>query len=494
MCKKLLLLLFMTILAFGSVFANGQKDSAPAASAGGLEPYEVKWWFLNWGGVEEGLLTAIEEEANKSLADINATLNITIGDGNVHSEQFPIKVNSGEVLDITFTAKWWKYEEWVAEGYLTDITDMMHEIAPETVALLGEDVFIKGSAIDGRNYAVPTLKETCVPGGWNINVQFMDEIGMDYTKITKSSDLTPYLAAGKAARPDVYPYNTAGLEWPDIPFVPLDTDYASVWLDGRTKKVFNSWETKEMMDFLKLKYEWFQKGYLNPDAALETFDANAVRNAGNFLIEWQPVKGKNIKAKELQSAATPGLVFEDHEAPNQRWVVSQHMSGSMQAIPVTSDDPERAMMVIDKLHTNADFINALSFGVEGVHYKKTSKPGIIELTDNNVQGKLPQWMLGNVFLQYITTQENPDKNKALKEVVDTAKVNFANGFYINYEPVQDTRIAVAAATKELSKSLSVGVLDPEIYLPQLIDAIKAAGGDTLLAEYNKQLSAFLAAQ
>lgn len=493
MCKKLLLLLLMSVLAFGSIFANGG-DEETASSEGGLAPYTVKWWFLNWGGVEDSLLTAIEEEASKSLTDINAKIDITIGDGAAHNEQFPIKVNSGEVIDITFTAKWWKYEEWVSEGYLMDITDLMHEVAPDAVALLGEDVFIKGSAIDGRNYAVPVLKETCVPGGWNINVQAMDEIGMDYTKITSSFDITPYLAAGKKARPDVYPYNTAGLEWSDTPFQPLDGEHASIWLDGREKKVINAWETKEMMDFLKLKYSWFQAGYINPDAALETYDANAVRNAGNFLIEWQPVKGKNIKAKELQAAATPGLVFEDHEAPNQRWVVSQHMSGSMQAIPVTSDDPERAMMVINKLYTDKDFLNALCFGVEGVHYNKTSTPGIIELTDKNVQGKLPQWMLGNVFNQYITTKENPDKNKELQKVVDTAMVNFANGFYIDYSNVTDTRIAVDAATKELSKSLGVGVIDPEVYVPQLIDAIKAAGGDQLLTEYNKQLAAFLAAQ
>lgn len=492
MCKKLLLLLLMTLLAVGSIAANAKGESDVAASEGGLEPYVVNWWSLNWGNIDESLIDEIEAEANKSLTDINATLDIKIGDGNIHQEQFPIKINSGEVIDIVFTAKWWKYEEWVSEGYLMDITDLMHEVAPETVALIGEDVFVKGSAIEGRNYAVPTLKETCVPTGWLVNASFMDEIGMDYTTITKSSDLTPFLAAAKKARPDIYPYNQGtAIEWSDGPFEALDGPF-HVWKDGSSKKVINIWETPEYMEFLKLKYQWFQAGYTNPDSALDTYDRDAVRNAGNFLIEWQPLKGKNIKAKELEAAATPGLVFEDHEAPDQRWVVSTHMSGSMQAIPVTSDDPERAMMVIDKLHTDADFINALCFGVEGVHYNKTSTPGIIELTDKNVQGKMPQWMMGNVFKQYITTKEDPNKNKELQEVVDTAQVNFANGFYLNYDAVSDERIAVNAAIKELEMSLNTGVIDPEIYIPEIVDAIRSAGGDTLLGEYNKQMEAFLA--
>ena len=182
------------------------------------------------------------------------------------------------------------------------------------------------------------------------------------------------------------------------------------------------------------------------------------------------------------------------EFTQTRYVNTTHMSGSMQAIPVTSQDPQRAMMFLELLHTDADVINTLCFGIEGVNYNKTDKEGIVELVgDKKWQGKLPQWMMGNVYLQYITTDEDPTKNEKLKAVSDGAKINFTTGFFFDPTPVETQIAALNNVRTELDRPLRTGAVDPATNYDKHLANLKSAGIDEIIAEAQKQLDAWMAA-
>jgi putative aldouronate transport system substrate-binding protein len=482
--------LALCVILPGAVFAGGQGEQPAATTA---EQYELDWLFL-CGGPDDRI-EQIEAAANEILLqEINATINVQMVGWGDHKQKVDTLIASGEKLDLVFTAKWWSYVDWVSRGYFLPLNDLLYEYAPETVKILGEDVFIAGSQIDGVNYAVPTMKETCVPGGWVFNNKYLDQYGWDETTITTEADMTPWLRQIKEDSPDVIPFLTKG-EWYARPYQDI-ASIACVYYDNRDRTVYNKWELPEVEDHLQLMHEWYEAGYIHPDATLDEFNLGDQIALGNFFINPQPLKGKNIKADELEATnPDPNADYVDQEAPNQRWVVTNHMAGSMQAIPVTSEDPARAMMFIDLLHTNEDLINIFAFGVEGVHWQHTDQEGIIELTEGNKwQGKLPQWMLGNVFKQYITTKEDPRKNKALREVVDTAQVNFTTGFYFDPIPVASQIAAVTNASAELSGGLNTGSLDPTEYLPQMIDVLNAAGAQDVVDEVQRQLDEWLADQ
>lgn len=480
--------LALSVIAPLALFAGGQGE---AATTGEMEEYELDWLFL-CGGPDDRI-EEIEAAANEILLrEINATINVQMVGWGDHKQKVDTLISSGEKLDMVFTAQWWNYVDWVSRGYFLPLNDLLYEYAPATVKILGEDVFVAGSQINGVNYAVPTMKETCVPGGWVFNKKYLDKYGWDETTITTEADMTPWLKTIKENEPDVVPFLTKGA-WYARPYQEL-ASIACVYYDNRDRTVRNKWELPEVEAHLELMHEWYEAGYIHPDSNLTDFNENDQRALGNFFVNPQPLKGKNIKADELEAAnPDPNADYVDQEAPNQRWVVTNHMAGSMQAIPVTSEDPARAMMFLDLLHTDEDLINIFAFGVEGVHWQRTDKPGIIKLTEGNSwQGKLPQWMLGNVFKQYITTKEDPRKNTALKEVVDTAEVNFTTGFYFDPIPVASQMAAVTNAASELQGGLNVGLLDPKEYLPQMIDVLDAAGAQEIVVEVQRQLDAWLA--
>ena len=399
--------------------STAAEETAAAPDTSKLEPYQIDWLYLCDGA--DDYITTIEDAANKLLQPkINATVKFNMQSWADYPNKVATLLGSGEKVDLAFTAAWENYQTWVRQGYFMDVTDLMHQLAPETVKLLGEDVFVKGSAIDGHNYAAPTLKETCVPGGLVFNNAYLTEYGWDKNSIKSTADLEPWLAQIHKDKPDVIPYLTDG-GWLDTPFTSLSiTDDIMVWTDGRDHKVVNVWDTPEMRAHVDLIYKWAKAGYLHPDSANNNFSVNDILATGKFLVNPQPVKGENVKADELEAYNPDANAdYVDMEFIETRYVNTTHMSGSMQAIPVTSQDPERAMMFWDLMHTDADLINLYCFGVEGVNYTKTDKEGIIQLVpDKKWQGKLPQWMMGNVYLRIarpgIPTQLFAEEKAALE--------------------------------------------------------------------------------
>lgn len=514
---KLLSAIFAVALLVGALLSGCSStpaaSSAPAASAEAtaaateaaateaaasvdpstLEAYQIDWLYL-CDGADDGI-TAIEEATNKLLQPkINATIKFNMQSWNDYDNKVATLLGSGEKYDLTFTAAWRSYQTWVRQGYFQDVTELMQQYAPKTCELLGADVFIAGSAIDGKNYAVPTLKETCVPGGLVFNNAVLTKYNWDKNSIKATPDLEPWLAQYHKDTPDGTAYLTDG-GWLDTPFTSISiTDDIGVWTDNRDTKVLNQWDTQEMRDHVNLIYKWAQAGYLHPDSANTNFNVNDVLTTGKFLVNPQPVKGENVKADELEAYNADATAdYVDVEFTQTRYVNTTHMSGSMQAIPVTSQDPVRAMMFLELLHTDADVINTLCFGIEGVNYNKTDKEGIIELVaDKKWQGKLPQWMMGNVYLQYITTDEDATKNEKLKAVSDGAKINFTTGFFFDPTPVESQIAALNNVRTELDRPLRTGAVDPATNYDKHLANLKSAGIDEIIAEAQKQLDAWLA--
>ncbi len=508
---KRLSVLIALVMVFGAIFTGCQGNGAtpdtskPAASEvpaatdsataapkpDKLEPYQIDWLFLCNGNDER--ISLIETAVNKILEEkINATIKINMQSWNDHKAKVQTLLSSGEKLDLVFTAQWWEYQNWSRLGYFRELNDLIDQYAPETKKLLGEDVFIKGSAINGVNYAVPTLKETCVPNGMVFNKVYLDKYNWDKNTIKKVADLEPWLAEIKSKEAGVIPYLNDG-GWADSPFTSIGiTDDVMVYTDGRDTKVHNVWESPEKDAQLKLARKWFEAGYYHPDVGTTGFNMNDTLATGKFFAHSAPVKGENVKADELQGLAPAGSDYVDVEFVESRYVNTLHMSGSMQAIPVTSKDPARAMMFLELLHTDVDLINTLSFGIEGTHYTKTDKPGIIELNkDNKFQEVLPQWMLGNVYLQYITTNEDPTKMEKLKTVSDNAKINFTTGFFFDPTPVEAEIAAINNIRSELATPLNCGQVDPA-KKADMIQKLKDAGVDKVIAEAQKQLDDWMA--
>jgi putative aldouronate transport system substrate-binding protein len=491
--------------------APGEAEEVVVAPPAPAETVTLHYyWVGNQDTDQRALVEAAINEYVEPLIGANVVFHI-IGWGDWATKAVT-GLQAGEDIDIFFTADWYYYMQLATEGLFTPLND---DDGPNgnLLARYGQGIlntlnpaFITGTQIDGVNYAVPTNKELTVPEGFIYNLTWAEAIGFtpeEAAKVKNFADMEPWLEKAKAAYPDEYPYLTDGR----VGFMPWVPGFASgvnerlvnMKFEPDANGVFDEtlvsvMETDWAREHTGIMRSFYEKGYIHPDVGLGTFETASIRNAGKFFIEPQPLKGSNIKAQELiNSSGNPDLRLGEIYGQS-KINITVHSGGSMLAIPALSDNPVQAMQYINLMHTDAKLINMMLFGVEGTHWE-FEDDGRVNLINSAWYGAHPgAWTLGNTMIQAVSNVEDPDKNRMLIEYSDDSLNHASLGFRFRTEPVAAELTALNAVTDGMDKALFTGYVDPEVELPTYIQALKAAGLDTLLAEVTQQYEDWKAAK
>lgn len=475
-------LLFTLLPAVGKTFA------APK-----LKPYQIKWYFV--GNGQQRDVKLIEEAANKYLKNkINATIKLQCYTwGQEYNEKMQMIIASGEPFDICFTSSWANYyRQNVAKGAFVDITDLVKKYAPKTWAALHPS-FIKGSAINGRNYAIPANKELAHQWGLIFNKKLVDKYNLDLTKIKKLSDIEPLLKVIKEKEPEVVPFQNVGTETAEriLDFDLIgDTGTPSVlYNDSKDMKVFNFLEAPEMKDYLNTVRKFYLAGYIPKDAASPSYDWQTERRAGKAFCWVDSLKPFVAEERSILYGFPCSAVYLTKPI-----VQTRDCTGSMQAISKSSKDPARALMFLEIFNTDKYLNNLINFGIEGKHWVKKG-PNVIDypkgVTPQN-SGYNPQtpWMFGNQYLNYLFPNENSQKWEAFQKFNEESTPAKSLGFNFDVEPVKNEAAALINVYNQYMPSLFTGAADPNVVMPVVIAKLKEAGLDKFLAEQQKQLDAW----
>ncbi|QHW33443.1 ABC transporter substrate-binding protein [Paenibacillus rhizovicinus] len=461
---------------------NATPDAAPS-----LDPVELSIYYP---GGEQKDVAAVEEEMNKQLKDkINATVKIHAVDWGNWDQKINLMVASGEPFDLVWTGSG-DYSVNVAKGAFTDLTDLLDKDAPELKAQINP-VLLSGTQINGKNYAIPIEKELAEQFGVMLNKDLVDKYQFDLSTVKTLADLEPMLQTIKDKETGVVPFWGSKNVTTLIPYEQNGSDPVPgvIPLDGTTK-VVDQWETPEMLQLLKTMKEWNQKGFFQQDPATQK-DSTANDQAGTVFAEWsQLTPGKD---KVLSQGWGHPLV---QVALSEPYTTSADLSGSMTAISRTSKNPDRAMMLINLLHTDAQLLNTLVNGVEGKHFVKVSD-NVIKLPDGVQAGQSAyapgnSWQEGNQFLDYLWDNEDSQKWEAYKAFNASAKPSPIVGFTFNADPVKNEEAAINNVYNAYIDGLATGTIDYEKVLPDFVDKMKKAGLEKVIAERQKQIDAFLA--
>ena len=199
---------------------------------------------------------------------------------------------------------------------------------------------------------------------------------------------------------------------------------------------------------------------------------------GDFFLTTQPLKPGKGKSTELMSQLiTQGVVYDEYDT-TPLMVNTTHCGGSMLAISTTSQDPARAMMFINEMHTNPDVTNLLAWGVEGVHYTVTQEANpkrVTPIEGNTWVSSMNGWMIGNFFSIYLSADEPEDKYDLLRATKVGIPPHLSNGYRFDPEEWLDTITAVNNAMEEFTKNLRLGAIDTSEGLQSLVSAADAAG-------------------
>ena len=219
--RKLVSLLLALVLVIGAM---------PMAMADDV--YTIDCYWVGNGdntAIREGVEAAINEYI-EPLIGANIVFHI-VGWGDWNDKAINA-LQSGEKMDMIFTADWEGYMLEVSGGLLLPLDDLLAQYGEGITSTLPQ-TFLDGVRVNGVLYGIPTNKELCVPEGVIINKTAAAEIGWDMVRddptIKELADLEPWLAAYKEAHPDQYPYlmDSTNGRWPDEPWLPdsLCSDY-----------------------------------------------------------------------------------------------------------------------------------------------------------------------------------------------------------------------------------------------------------------------------
>jgi putative aldouronate transport system substrate-binding protein len=242
------------------------------------------------------------------------------------------------------------------------------------------------------------------------------------------------------------------------------------------------------MDLFKLMHKWYNAGYIRKDAAVVTDFMAELKSGNTFCVSQSLKPGKDA---EMENSTGFPWVQIDLTRPVMS---NRETTGSMQAISVTSEQPELVMQFLELFNTDKFLNNLINFGVEGKHYVKKSANVISKGPDIDAYNPGTAWMFGNQFINYLWDNEDPKKWDKFKAYNDAALPLTSLGFNFDPEPVKTEIAACLNVYTEFIPQLETGTADPEELVPQAVEKFKAVGVDKIIAEAQKQYDAWLASK
>ena len=313
---------------------------------------------------------------------------------------------------------------------------------------------------------------------YNICVRqdILESVGM--TKIETKADLDKFQELVKAKYPEMTPNAGSISSQLMSKFEPEDINWIrfglkfTCYVDDKTNddKVYSYYESNAFKDACKYAEEWYKKGYIPEDTLVNVTSQSRLTSGKSawmvgsvgFDFENQPALTKNVPEGKLK-------VYEIKDPVKSRYITSS--GGDVQMIPVTAKAPERAMMWINwiyKSQENYDF-----------HLK---------------DGLFYEWMFRNI--NYMTFPDWYDKDSAemVKNWDKEAKYSKVYGFSFDETEVTAEEAQIQTVITQYIDPMSYGLLSYDKNIDKVLAELKKAGLDKVMAEVQKQYSAWKAKQ
>jgi putative aldouronate transport system substrate-binding protein len=100
-------------------------------------------------------------------------------------------------------------------------------------------------------------------------------------------------------------------------------------------------------------------------------------------------------------------------------------------------------------------------------------------------------MLGNNLLLKLLDNEPADKYEFFNKFNSEAVESPLSGFWPDFTPIEAELAVISNLIEEYEEYLWNGVLDPEVYLPEYIQKVEAAGADKVIKEIQRQVDEWL---
>lgn len=492
MNKKMAGLLLSTVLTATVLAGCAKGEEVSGTKTGPENTHKV---VMAISGEQQAGQERVMAEVNKILKrDLNMELDLMILPWGSTDQQIQLMLTGTEPLDL-FRLGSGEAAGYISSGKIVDMSPLIDKYGTNIKKSLGEEM-AKSANINGFIYGVPTNIERDNRPSIEMRKDLVEKYNIDVSQIKSLQDLEPIFEKVKAGEPNMTMLFGAGdVNQPATRYGGFDSlgGFGGVLVnDGLdSTKVEIRPETEQYKQSLEIFHDWYQKGYINKDAPTGQDEPAVVMKAGNTfatIVGWHPA----YQDKE----GDYDVVF----APLRDHVLHSGSSGYVTlGIARNSQDPEKAMQLLDYMYGSPEVMNLLNWGMEGKDYvyvdKEKNTIGYPEgVSDSNAEYHLNLgWELPNQFIASVWASSLPaDVWEKMKAFNDEAPKSKAFGFMFDPKGYEAEITAISNVNKQYARSLESGSVDPDEYLPKFVNALKAAGIEKVVAAQQKQLDEFLA--
>ncbi len=166
-------------------------------------------------------------------------------------------------------------------------------------------------------------------------------------------------------------------------------------------------------------------------------------------------------------------------------------------IPYTSEQPERAMQILNEMYSNPDVANLLIYGIEGKYYEFVDEEnGVIGypegVTSDDLGWTVAAWHFPNELIAHKWVTDGPDIWADTIQFNKDCQPSTAKGFVWDSMDVTNEVVACTTVLNKYKKGLETGDVDPDTVWEQMKQEFEEAGIQKILTEKQKQLDNWLA--
>ncbi|WP_372632580.1 ABC transporter substrate-binding protein [Cohnella sp.] len=491
--------------ASGSASPKSSSEASSEPSAQKLEPYEVSIVYFGTPQADDAL---VEEKLNEFFKEkINATVKLMPIASSDYKNRTELMMNTGEKMDLVFTASWLNFFGNVSKGAFLELDDLLEKHGQGIKERLNP-LYLEAPRMKGKLYAVPTNKEITQGKAYTFRKDVVDKYQIPIETIRKTADLEPWLQKIKNEEPDFIPYYVdggSGNYTPGFMMYETRSNYRPIGPTLAKQPMFllDYTATSEMtvksvldpeiaainVEEVELFRALYEKGYINSDAGTSTTLVSDLQKQGKIWMQnatWKP--GADIEFKNGSNDQFD-YVSQVIEEPI---VTTDLAAGSMFSISRTSKDPERAMMVLNALHTDPYVVNLLVNGIEGKHYVKVGENRIEPIADSGYGRTALFWVIGNQLINYLKPGQPDDLYESWEKFNNEAKRFPLMGFVFDDSNVKNELTQMTAVVTEYKSIYTGAVKNPAKLLEERNGKLKAAGIEKVQAELQSQIDAWWA--
>jgi putative aldouronate transport system substrate-binding protein len=511
--KKLFALLLAAIMVFGLIGCSdtGKEPSTPTTTPTSkptetedpdlgtdVEPYAVSLYFPTMMTIPSAenikdVENAINDYIREDLGIKDIKLDLVFGHLADYGTNANMQLASGEKMDIYLALP---LNTAVSNGYLLPLDDYLDKELAGAANIVFD--WLSCGQIDGVTYAIPCYKGQVLSWKFVYDKDLVEPV-YDMSKVKSVDDLDDVLAALKVAYPNerfmVYNNQLPALYGFQDHTNIVGTYFATV---GDSTTLVNYFETEAFSKAINKAYEWSQKGYSDPEGSNNTLGHDAVVMSGTSK---GVIMGHAYSIETVEQMFTMNNTYGGNFGAVEIARSDMTNNALVYGIAYTSENPSAAARMLNLIWTDEFIASTLIYGIEGVSWEWNEDKSSIQYPEGLSIDTVPYTALytcgafGNQFLLYGFDGNTSNEDKVfMKELIDEAWYPKLFGFTPDASKVSTQIAAISNVNDQYYNVLTYGDVNPDEYLPQFLAALEAAGINEVMAEYQAQVDAWLAAQ